>query len=834
MTWRLLFSGTNSTTWTALVLFASLSALAISCWLLRLERRIVSRTVGWTLLTLRCSVLTLLLLTLLQPVLTRQFDQRLRNRVVVAVDGSDSMDTRDSHATLAEKLRWAQALGMLGNAETRPLIESWAAAAEAGKEPPWLGTERPPQTPAETAAASARRDQVMASLSEFEQMPRTEFARRLLAAKPTELLENLRKNLPVDLRVFAAEQQPANPGQIAQMLQQNRRQLHPETTDAIGLLQNTLAEESAAQIRSFILLSDGRQTAPADVAGTADLLAMINVPVYTIPIGSALQPRDLSIASIDVPEAVFLKDQALVKTILGTAGFEGEELTVRLEAAGNVVQQQTITPATDSTAVSFSLPADQPGRFDYVVTSDPRPGELRNDNNSRSFSLKVVDNKARVLLLDGDARWEFRYLNNLLERDRQVEATTILFRQPWLEILNQPALQNTLPPAVAFREILARTDLLIIGDLNPAEADPQTWQMVEEAVTRDGLTVVIIAGRQYMPLAHQSEILKSMLPVTTVRQKLAEQFLASAPGSEQTAFRLTLTPAAQNLTMLQLQEDPGSRDTSLTKLPGHPWIATGTPKPGAAVWATASIPGLPAQADPVIVQQDYGFGQIVWLGLDSTWRWRRRAGDEWHYKFWGQLIRWAARSKAAAGNNSIRMSVSDVIVDETESPEVVVRWDRRLLPQVMNAAIYVIAEQPGSEIPPVITRLQPSSDTPERSSARLPKLTRGNWNLQLKVENTTVDIPPNVQTELIVRPQVSAELADVSCNRTLLKQLAEQSGGELIEPWDVARITQLLQPVDQPQQKLLERSLWDHWLLIVLFCTLLMAEWIVRRINGLP
>ncbi|MFM7830175.1 MAG: hypothetical protein ACKPJD_00175, partial [Planctomycetaceae bacterium] len=131
MHWRLLFSGTDSTTWTTLVLFASLAALAISCWLLRLERRIVSRPVGWTLLTLRCSVLTLLLLTLLQPVLTRQFDQRLQNRVVVAVDGSDSRDTRDSHATLAEKLRWAQALGMLGNAETRPLIETWAAAAEA-------------------------------------------------------------------------------------------------------------------------------------------------------------------------------------------------------------------------------------------------------------------------------------------------------------------------------------------------------------------------------------------------------------------------------------------------------------------------------------------------------------------------------------------------------------------------------------------------------------------------------------------------------------------------------------------------------------------------------
>jgi hypothetical protein len=834
MTWRLLFSGTNSLPWTCLIVLAAGTAIVLSCWLLRLERRMVSPTIGWTLLTLRCTVLTLLLVTLLQPVLTRQFDLRRQSRVVVAVDASDSMDTRDSHATLSEKLRWAQALGMLGNDETRPLIERWAAAADAGTEPPWLGSDLPPQTAADQAAANARRDQVFASLSEFDQMPRTEFACRLLTARPTQLLENLRKNLPVDLRLFATEQLQTTPQLLAQQLQAERSKLLPAATDALGLLQNTLTEESAGQIRSFVILSDGRQTAPADIAGTAQLLAMINVPVYAIPIGSALQPRDLAIASIDAPEAVFLKDKALVRTVLGTAGFEGEELTVRLESNGTIIQQQTITPATDSTVVAFTLPADQPGRFDYLITSDPRPGELRSDNNSRGFSLKVVDNKARVLLLDGDARWEFRYLNNLLERDRQVEATTVLFRQPWLEILNQPALPNTLPPAAAFREILARTDLLIIGDLNPAEADPQTWQMVEEAVTRDGLTVIIIPGRQYMPLAHQSDILSNMLPVTSVRQKLAEQFLASPPAGEQSAFRLTLTPAAQNLPMFQLQEQPGSRDMSLAELPGHPWIAIGTPKPGATVWATAAIPGLTAAGDPVIVQQDYGFGQVVWLGLDSTWRWRRRAGDEWHYKFWGQLIRWAARSKAAAGNSSLRMSVSDVVVDESESPEVVVRWDRRLLPQVLNADISVIAERPGSDTPPITLQLQPSPEMPERSTARLHGLTEGNWTLRLKVENTTVEVPPNLQTELIVRKQISAELADVSCNRTLLKQLAEQSGGELIEPWDVARISELLLPADQPQQKLQERSLWDHWTLIVLFCCLLMAEWVVRRVNGLP
>jgi hypothetical protein len=43
-----------------------------------------------------------------------------------------------------------------------------------------------------------------------------------------------------------------------------------------------------------------------------------------------------------------------------------------------------------------------------------------------------------------------------------------------------------------------------------------------------------------------------------------------------------------------------------------------------------------------------------------------------------------------------------------------------------------------------------------------------------------------------------------------------------------------VQPKDEPEQKVQERTLWDHWLVIVLFSGLLMAEWVVRKVNGLP
>ncbi|MEY3459127.1 MAG: hypothetical protein RL215_2284, partial [Planctomycetota bacterium] len=114
MSWHLLFAGAGSTGW---LIFAGLGvslALVLSVWLLRLERRLVPRSAGWGLLVLRSSILVLLFLLMLQPLLTKRFDIEKRGRVVVAVDASLSMETRDRHAALPEKLRWAQALGMLG------------------------------------------------------------------------------------------------------------------------------------------------------------------------------------------------------------------------------------------------------------------------------------------------------------------------------------------------------------------------------------------------------------------------------------------------------------------------------------------------------------------------------------------------------------------------------------------------------------------------------------------------------------------------------------------------------------------------------------------------
>lgn len=855
MNWRLIFSGAESPIRVLIAVLSVIAVLVISVWLMRLERRVVARSVGWVLLSLRILVLGFMLALLLQPVLTTKLDVMQRGRVIVAVDASDSMRIHDANASLGEKLRCAQALGMLGNQETDSFIQQWVASAEAGEEPNWLGNALPPQTPAEQSVAEARRRQVDSALAELAQIPRTEFVRRLLQSQPRMLLERIERSIGVDIRLFATGQTTAESEELADLLQSERLEIQPENTDVLNVLQSVTSEDGAGQVRAIVLLTDGRQSVPGDLSGTTQLLNGLGVPVYTIPIGSKVPPRDLSVLTVDAPEAIFLNDKAQIQTTLATFGFEGEELTIRLEQDGRTLEEKKLTPSADSAVATFAVPSTEAGRFDYRIVADLQNGELRDDNNARDLTLHVVDNKARVMLVDGDPRWEFRYLKNLLERDKQVDSSIVLFRQPFLNLLDDSYIASKLPPVEAFAQELAKTDLLIIGDVLAKDVEPGLWELIEKAVSHDGLSVVIIPGRQSMPHGFQSDVLTSLLPVKEFTPRVAEQFQKSALDSPATSYHLKLSPDAFHLPMFQLSDSMTLRDPTLKDLPGHQWIYGGVPKASATLWASSQIPGDSGAAVPTILHHDYGFGQVVWMGIDSTWRWRMRSGDARHYRFWGQLIRWAARNKAAAGNDDVRLTLSDTVIGESEQVDAVVRWNPERLDELQGATIKVVAT-PGiantkpdtpanaddsananentSNLTQFTATLETSQDSPERFRGRIPKLPPGLWQIELQVTGGALNLDQSIRTELLVRKEESTELANVSCNRAFLRQLAGMTGGQLIEPWNTDLLLSKLQPDDHTSEEVQERTLWDHWWVLIVLFSLMMTEWVIRKLNGLP
>ena len=538
MNTRFTFSAADSIGATVAIGIAICAVIILCAMLLRTERQLVSKGVGRTLMVLRLCILLVLFLTLLKPLLTSRNEVEKDARVLVAVDLSESMGTADRHATPAETLRWAQALGMIGNEQTNSLIEQWIEALETGEEPDWSQSEG---DAVGSDLANNRRTHIQSIMTEVGDMPRHEFVRRLLSAEPEDLLSKLSETQTVDLRAFAIESQILDQPAFQKPLPESVEHLATGGTDAAGLLTDAIGDTDAEQLRAVVLLTDGRQTESGDSASEAERLGRLGIPVYTIPIGSVYPPRDVSVASIDVPQTVFINDSAQVKATLLATGLSGEELTINLQKDGQTVEQVMMTVADDQVEAVFDISTSDTGRSEYSVTTDVQPGELRDDNNSRSFVVTVVDDKAQVLLVEGDARWEFRYLRNALERDNQVELSTVLFRQPYTELLNDTFIPRRLPDANTLTEQLANADVLIMGDVAPQQLTESIWNAIEAAVSDDGLTVVMIPGKRYLPHAHESPSLRKLLPVTRQRQLLAERFQPSLPDGPPSAFRLQTT-----------------------------------------------------------------------------------------------------------------------------------------------------------------------------------------------------------------------------------------------------------------------------------------------------
>ena len=81
-----------------------------------------------------------------------------------------------------------------------------------------------------------------------------------------------------------------------------------------------------------------------------------------------------------------------------------------------------------------------------------------------------------------------------------------------------------------------------------------------------------------------------------------------------------------------------------------------------------------------------------------------RSGDARHYRFWGQLIRWAARNKSAAGNDDVRMTLSDTVIGESEQVDAMVRWNPERLNELQGSTIKVVAT-------PIVAQTDLKTDT---------------------------------------------------------------------------------------------------------------------------
>ena len=76
------------------------------------------------------------------------------------------------------------------------------------------------------------------------------------------------------------------------------------------------------------------------------------------------------------------------------------------------------------------------------------------------------------------------------------------------------------------------------------------------------------------------------------------------------------------------------------------------------------------------------------------------------------------------------------------------------------------------------------------------------------------------------------EALDVVADDTVLKQLADWTGGIVTSPEDADRILESLGPESSFQRQRWTTPLWNKWPVVLMFLSCLSLEWILRKANG--
>lgn len=841
----LLFQGAHSTGWLLLCVASVVAAGVLMATLLRYERRLVSPRVGWTLLGLRLAVLAVLFLTFLQPILTWTVDRKKTGRVMIAVDLSESMETTDDHASRADKLRWARGLGMIGNATIADRLDRWTRELDDGREPSWTDASEAADDERRSQMEDARKETLQGIFAEIDRLPRKEIARRLLAKGAVPLIEELEKQGTVELVVFAGRSETADAGTLEGTVNRPPASVLSESSDLAAALSAVPASSDESPLLGIIVLTDGRDNAGRDPLGLASRMGTLNTPVFPVMLGSTTRPKDLAIASVEHPASAFKDDKPMLKATISTPGFEGEDVTVVLERPDHESVTRTVRATGRSFPVEFELDATKVGRQEYTIRTELQEDETRDDNNSRPFAFTVVDDKVRVLLLEGEARWEFRFIDNALSRDERVLLRKVVYRQPYMGVLGETFFPRTLPMPAKAENLadspFAEPDLVILGDISPNDLPQAGWELLEKYVSEGGGTLVMIAGKQFLPLAYlNNPIIERLVPLSAMRQ-VNMQGPEGLGSPTDRGFRLKLTPEGEREGMLQFDGDPVENRRIWDGLPGHVWGLIGQAKPAATIYAWAQQPGMPAGLDAernsaVIVQQSYGFGQVLWMGIDSTWRWRHRVGDRYHHRFWGQLGRWAAENKAAAGNENVKFGADKVDVQIGEDVNLKARFSQpfvRRFPDLKARAELTRADAEPNEKPFAVVDLKPQEGRPLVYEGRVVGLPGGSWKARLVTDSADVGSDSIVAGVFVNKPQ-TLELSDLSANRELLQQIANVSHGRLFTADQLAELPPLLRHPDLVSTTREDYELWNHWTVMLAFFALLTMEWVVRKLNGLP
>lgn len=591
------------------------------------------------------------------------------------------------------------------------------------------------------------------------------------------------------------------------------------STDFSGPLAS--APDRFQNLMGVVLISDGDWNAGSPPVDAATRLRLKGIPVFTIPVGSPTRLPDVELTNIDLPTFGVAGKTVRVPFTIDSSLPREFHTTVTLKTSdGQTLTKDVRIAAMGRTSDAITWKPDAVG--DYTVTLDvPRHSdETIPENNTKAAPIAIRQEKLQVLVVESFPRWEYRYLRNALSRDPGVEVACLLFHPG----LDKPGggSKDYIKQFPASIEELSKYDVVFLGDVgtDDNQLTPEQCELLKGLVEHQASGLVFMPGLYGRQFSLLSTELGDLCPV---------QLDPSQPGGwgSRTPGRFELTESGRRSLLTKLADTADDNVQVWEDLPGFQWYAPVLKaKPGSETLAVHGDTSNEYGRLPLLVTRTYGAGKVLFMGTDGAWRWRKGVEDLYHYRFWGQVVRWMAYQRNMAKGESMRLFYTP------DQPQV--RQTMTLNAHVMERSGEPLAQgdvlarivAPSGTVETV--RFQPEGDGWGVFHSQFVPQEAGQHALTLACQQTgaTLDAKFFVQgaaAEQVgrpARPEVLEEIARITQGRSL--SLAEHEA-----------VLRSLATLPLPPPSVRRLQLWSHPLAAVLLVMALGAFWVWRKASGL-
>ncbi len=602
----------------------------------------------------------------------------------------------------------------------------------------------------------------------------------------------------------------------------------------IGDSLKQLSEETSdLPIGAVVLLSDGDDNSGGINSDSISALRARHIPVHTVGFGRERAGHDVELDDVVVAPRALADSRLAAKVTLHQRGYAGAKvnLTVRdvSSSQAKVLASHTIGLGPDGNLQAEMLMFDVggAGAKTLEIAAAPLAGEENTSNNTLTRVVNVSSEPRRILYMESEPRWEYKFIRQAEEGDRLVQIASIVrtsenkfYRQG---IADPKELAEGFPSRP---EDLFNYQGLIIGSVEATYFTRTQHELIRQFVDRRGGGLLLLGGQ--FALADggwNASTLTDLMP-TSLPTQTGTFHREVDPRNGTTHTTAELAPAGVDNIITRLVDDPAQNAAKWKNLPYlMDYEDPGTPKPGAAVLANMITPE--GRKLPLLITENFGHGRTAIMATGGSWRWQMSSplGDTAHDLFWQQLLRWLVsdtRGRVAASmpdqmlldNGAVTLTAE--VRDQQYNPAPDAKVEAHILgPSGVSALVEML----------------PVPDNPGQFQASWSAPKTGAYLTEVTALRAEKELGRDVLT--FQRMDGVAENFHTEQNRELLEHLASQTGGQYWRPADLGKLAASIPFSEAGVTTRETKELWNLPLVFLVLLLLRFSEWWLRRKWGI-